>query len=410
MRGMRLLLALGLVLFVVGCGDQQRFAAVPQPLPDPGTPLLGAVDRGHGKGSIVRLAPATLARASKPIRLSGYLWGAGWSPDRRSVAIGVSARGRVQVIDVAGWHDRGVISLHAKTAAPYVSWPRDDRVLALGFPTSERTPGWVLDPGKRSIVRRFSLPGGNQDAAVTPFGFAALLGSFDAIVAARLALVDHEGATRIVSLPGVRSGSSTPDADGLGREVRPALAVDSRRAFVVDAEKLRVLEVDIATAKVTTHDLSPKSVIASIDDWLEPAAYAKGGEGPSRFARLVGRNLLAISGYKMHGHDNPRYDDLLLVDTNTWATRRVPIKVDFVTPAGDAMLAFETRGGIVAVDLDGRRLWSRKDVVRVETAGQRAYLTIWRPRHATLIVDARSGRRLGRLSTARSPVLVPRPR
>jgi hypothetical protein len=377
--------------------------------------MLGIVTDGRSyRPHLVRLKPRNLAPAGKRIALRGVLWASAWSPDRRRRALAVSGRGRVQVVAVARLRDEGVIDLGSRTATPLLSWPRADRIVAVEGSWRPAARGWVLDPRTRQVVRGFRIPGTAIDGVVTASGLALLVGRQDRIADARLLLVRDDGTMKTVALPGVHVGSTPMGADGApGREVRPAIAADplSGRIYVADAERLRILEIDGTT--VTEHDLTPpKGVFARVWDWLEAPAYAKGAIGPSRRLVVVARDLLALGGATERG-GNVRNHDLLLIDTRTWTVRRVAERVGYWLPARDALLVMSSTGhdrGVTAYGFDGHRRWSRlahRQILRADAARGRAYLSVWRPRHRTVIVATRTGRVLGRLPTAQPPIVLP---
>src|SRR5688572_1408337 len=100
-------LAVGLPV-AVGCGAESSERAATAT----GAPrsLLGVVqiDRG-GPGAVARLDPRTLRSRSRPVALRGHYWSVSRAPDETRVAIGVSSRARVQLVDLRRWRSRGMV-------------------------------------------------------------------------------------------------------------------------------------------------------------------------------------------------------------------------------------------------------------------------------------------------------------
>ena len=76
---------------------------------------------------------------------------------------------------------------------------------------------------------------------------------------------------------------------------------------------------------------------------------------------------------------------------------------------GGGLVAFDYRDGRIArFGPDGRRLWQwrRRGGVEAQAHGSFVYARD-RAAHRTYVLDARSGRRVGTLPTARPPFIVP---
>ena len=206
------------------------------------TPLVGIVEGARTPGSLARLDPVTLRRTSAAVKLRGYLWGHGRSPDGTRMALGLSARKRslLQIVDLRGWRTERTIALSGlAAAASVVSWPRPDRLIAFsGF--GERGTVVVVEPNTGAILQRIALRGEVRDAHRTATGVVVLSSPAKRIGHAHLTTVDADGRVRSVVLRDIRAGFIPPPSNNLRRNqvpvshtITPALAVDdSGRARV----------------------------------------------------------------------------------------------------------------------------------------------------------------------------------
>jgi hypothetical protein len=126
----------------------------------------------------------------------------------------------------------------------------------------------------------------------------------------------------------------------------PALAVDraNDHAFVIDPDGT-VATVALGSLAVSSHvPRASTSLFARFDRWLQPAAQAKGDNGPWRQAQWLGNGLLAVSGSnwrasgQMRGNvisetlsDRPA--GLEIIDTRTWHVHTLDPNADSFTVA-----------------------------------------------------------------------------
>jgi hypothetical protein len=134
-------------------------------------------------------------------------------------------------------------------------------------------------------------------SAPTLDGLVFLLGPADGIGQARLALFDGNE-VRYVPLPGIRAGwaESGEQEDYRAHQLLPALAVEpnGERAVVIAPDN-RVVLVDLATLRTTSHELAQQaSLLERFRNWLEPGAWAKMIDGPELNAAWG--NVIALSG------------------------------------------------------------------------------------------------------------------
>ena len=240
------------------------------------TSVQDVFPRGDAHSELRRVHPVTLAPVGAPVRLDGHLQG-GWARRGSQLALGVSSRGRVQIVD--GRASR-VVRTGRRTAFWLLSWPRADRVVGLGTIASGRSPVAVLDPRSGRVLRDTLLEGNVVDGVVTPEGLALLVAPAAGIGEASLVLVDAEGTERRIALPGVLAGSEPPGRNPEPRSVTPALAVRDGRAYV--AADSRVVEVDLAGGEQRAHAIF--------------GARAAKRAASQRSIQFVGPHTLAVSG------------------------------------------------------------------------------------------------------------------
>jgi len=415
-----------LVLVLAALGLAVLLVVLTPPPAAGAAPLVGLVDRVRQPGLLARLDPKTLKRTSRGVRMRGYVWGFGTSPDGSQMAIGVSRkRFSLQIVDLRRWRTRRVVSL-AKLggAASAVSWPRPDRLLALqGFSRDDGRSGVaVVDPIAGRMLRRVVVPGEVRDAKRTATGLVVLSSPRGRIGRARLTIVDADGRMRTLMLTRVEAGFIPPPRHlkrnqiPVSREMTPALVVDAagERAFVVAAGRPVVDEVDLATATTTHH-----VVLAS---GPATARAAKATEGMSRWAQWAGDGLLAITGQDSYINHDQRQRvvpfGLQVVDTATWTIRKVASAPTwFATAAGTLMWSAarydpasnkQTGGGLSTYALaTGRRAHSfgNTSVSSMIWGGRYLYAGVYR-RHRTYVLDPASGRTVHVIPSAQPPLLL----
>ncbi|MEX2644789.1 MAG: hypothetical protein WD249_00860 [Gaiellaceae bacterium] len=401
---------LALVALAVPATSAAPWATWPAASSNPG-PLLGLVFEGSG-WRLARIEPASLEATGRRIYVGPTSGSWSFSPDRSLLAVAAqtsTGRDVVRVVDPVSLRQRAMVRLTHGLGA--VAWPAPNRVLALS-----PGRGWGLvevvayDPLARRVVRRAQLTGTLLRTARTPGGLALLLAPGDGMGAARLAVVDADGRVRTIGLDLV-AGWVEPDGEPwVFRQRVPGLAVDPEgaRAFVVPAEG-PVLEIDLATLAVRERALSrPVSLLGRLRDWLEPAARAKGSDGPTRTARWLGNGLLAVSG--SDGRATVRDGrierqtwtpaGLELIDAQTWSVRTVNERASGFLFAEGTLLASGTGIGLVAYSPYGEErfaLFPDRSPWVSGIIGGRAYVGFGGGPGQTLsVVDLATGRVVGR--------------
>jgi len=346
-----------------------------------------------------RVDPVTLAPSGAAVRLDGRLYG-GWTKRGTKLALGVTTQGRIQIVD--GRRTR-LLRTGRPSAMWALSWPREDRLLALGTLVSSRTPLVVLDPASGRVLRDTLIDGRVVHGAATAEGLALLLAPQSGIGDATLALVDAEGAERRIPLPGVTAGSEPAGQDPHPRDVMPGLAVRDGRAYV--ATDASVVDVDLVTGEQRTHAVAG-------------ARAAKRGVS-QRFVAVVGPHQLAVSGRDV-GEREAVSAGLRVVDTRTWGVKviaRGGAPVD-VSPGGEngalplpggGFAGWPSPRGLALFTADGEprvTALRKRSVRQVQIAGRYAYAVSTRPTHRTYVVELSSGRVVKTLPTAQPPRLL----
>jgi hypothetical protein len=371
------------------------------------------------------------------VRLRGFYHGWSLAPGRDRLAIGVSLRGRLQLIDLRHWRSLGLIRAGKRgDAIGSVAWLSDRRIVAL----IESFPGmtWTLaliDPLSRRVLKRTLLRGDVVANQSSRQGVVLLVAPRRSIGRSRLVWSTAQGDLHSIALPRTEAGSVPPSGDlrrsPVARHAIPGLALDQEgeRAFVVSAGRLEVAEVDLAGRSVRYHELDQRvSLLGRLRDLLEPAAEAKGADlGQTRSARWLGGGLIAVTGQDerppVEGVRGPeqvvRPFGLRLIDTSGWTIRTIDSRSSQALAAADALVAANdaydpvtgrsTANGLVAYSLEGRtrfHLFGHQIVPRLQAAGRYAYASFYQPRHRTYVIDLRSGRIAHRLPTAEPPQLL----
>lgn len=380
--------------------------------------LLAFVD-----GKLVRLDPETLRSLPGP----GIAVGPGgcaprsggtacWSnpawtisPDATRIAVARNDRSAVQLVKAAGMRVAGSVRWRFESGSVgALAWLAPKRIVGIQEAFAESQRVVAFDLATKRIVARRALGGKVIQLGRTAREFVLLVAPAESIGTARLAVVDARGGVRFVQLPEVPVGSKLL---GTGSDHRvdmrtPGLTVDplGRRAFVV-TDGL-VAEVDLRTLAVSYHSLEePRSLLARLWNWLEPAAEAKQVSGYHRQARWLGNDLIAVSGSDTEqGRYRPA--GLHLVDTRTWSVRTIDRGATGFEVAGDTLLATgwsvdeatkRTVGiGVAAYGMDGEKRFQLLD-------GQHAWVALVHDGRAYVdvggeplrIVDLSTGRVVG---------------
>jgi hypothetical protein len=295
------------------------------------TSVQDVFPRGDAHSELRRVHPVTLEPAGPPVRLDGFLSG-GWarSPGSSRLALGVSGRGRVQILPGR------VVHTGRRTVWWLLGWPRARRVLGVGYGDAGGAPVVVVDPIAGRVLRSARVSGNVVAGVSTADGLALLVAPPGRIADAELALIDAAGNERRIPLPGVLAGSVPPDAGGNSREVTPSLAVRDEVAYI--ATDTRVVEVGLTRGEQIAHALGAT------------AHVAKGSNGNLRSITFVGPHQLAVSGQDYAG-EAVRQIGLRVVDTRTWAVRRVAGGARGALPLpGGGLAAWSTNRGLALLD------------------------------------------------------------
>jgi hypothetical protein len=428
------LFALLLVAAAAGCsGDEEtRRATTPADLPR-GT-VLGIVWRAN-HAMLQRFGQPALTPRPDRVKLgrAGGTWS--FSPDDAKVAVAGGPPLEVRIVDPRRMRLEGVVSL----GRSLVSAPADAYVIALAWPTARRVlalvewGAWnhavvVVDPVERRTVSQETIDGTLVSSAPTNDGLALLLAPVGRIGPPRLLMLDADGNTESIPVPGIETGLETITADrAVSRIQFPGLAVDptGRRALVVPAAG-DLAEIDLVSGQVVARALhEPVSLLGRVRSWLEPTADAKGSAGTQRQAAWVGDHLVAVSGQDhslVNGQDDEQTTPagLALIDVRDWSKRTLDERASEFLFAAGTLLAYGIRGnsatqtidgmGLTAYDLDGKErfhLFGDELIYFVQTAGPFAYA--WLDGASPVAVDLRSGTVVSRLDRYRGddlPALV----
>jgi hypothetical protein len=364
--------------------------------------------RGAAHSELSAVDPVTLAPAGPAVRLRGFVRGWTRSTAGGRLALGVSNRGRLQIVDVRAARTTRLVLTGRRTAWWLLAWPRARRLLALGYGSGGSYPLIVVDPARGRVLRSTRVAGFICASSRTGDGLALLVAPAGRIAEATLVLIDAAGHQRRIALPGVTAGLVPPSGSGhtdIARERTPGLAVRGGAAFIASATDPQVVEVDLASGRMRGHALGG-------------ARAAEGVEGSRREIAFVGPHTLAVAGADTatapDGREIQRPAGLRLVDVRTWRDRLVIPAARSVTPLAGGGLALwpgDGQRGLVLLDSDGHRratLLRRHPLVQVQYAAHYAYAVSTRPRHRTWVIDLRTGRVVCRLATAQPGILLNR--
>jgi hypothetical protein len=268
-----------------------------------------------------------------------------------------------------------------------------------------------LDPAERRVLARRQVEGRISDLGRLSDRLVLLLSPRETIGPSRLAVADADARVQARTLDRIYAGIELDEQseEEVGKGRGPGLAIDPKRrqAYVVGAEE-PVAEIDLDRMAVTYHSLAdPVSLLERLRNWLEPTAEAKGVSGPSRYARWLGDGLVAVSGY-----DDETYVDasgwhyegtpagLKLIDTDDWSTRTIDEETSSFSFVAGTLVALNDGGVIRGYAIDGTRrftLRGERPIGIVWTSRRYAY--VFRTDNSAAVVDASSGRVLGRTHT-----------
>jgi hypothetical protein len=339
------------------------------------------------------------------------------SPDGSMLAVGASEGDGVQLVDVERMRSLGTVEVDGTDFVEKLHWVRPDLLLASlgGLPSRVA----AIDPETREVLSVHDLGGTVLYSEHAGECLALLVAPSDGIGQARLVVFDGSG-LRTAQLTEIRAGWEQiegTEEDYEGRQSVPALAVDpsGARALVIPAGD-RVAEVDLAAMQVVYHDLSePVSLFGRLRDWLEPAAHAKGTNGPDRNAVWLPSGLVAVSGshYSMDGESFEMTPaGLSLIDPADWSIRRLSDEPNWVTFRGGALLASAWKEGtdeqkLIAFDPDGTPRFTlvREAADLSQTSGSHLYAATYNGTRFE-IVDLDTGETVGRAAPKRETWLL----
>lgn len=261
--------------------------------------------------------PATLERLpGRTVPLVNHEWPWGLSPNGKRLAIAGRA-GDVRFIDLQKMSTQGSVSLRLKKdeVPTTLTWLRANRVVVAGG-----TFAAAVDPQRKRVVRRASLPGTVDGAVPLRDGLALLLApSQSGFAPARVAVLDTEGRVRTATLDRITVGFRQ---SGDTYELRSAgFAVDAaaHRAYVVGTDDT-IAAVDLDALTFSYHGGASRYI-------------AKPMPGPQRTAAWLGNGLLAVAG-----SNGFTPTGLTLVDTRDWSTRVLDRNSEDVTVSAGALV------------------------------------------------------------------------
>jgi hypothetical protein len=366
-------------------------------------PLVVLVD-GAVASRLVALEPVTLDPRGS-LALPGTSFGREWarSPDRSHLALvpkPVERRERLFVIDTRA-RPRVVVRMrlpHGDVCR--LAWPQPRSIVvvltrkAACYSFVDEARMLVIDPRTTRMVARGRITGRAAIVATapTPNGLAFLLQPAGRRGGPRLVLASTAG-TRVIRLPRLQTRPRPLDKSLHGSAAGLAVEGDGTRAFVLDSNT-RVIEVNLASAKVDVHRLTP----------YRSASAAKATSGAVVQALAPRPGVLALTGIRRAGRRELEPAGLRLVDTHTWRSRLLDNEVTGIAVAETTILAFqpsfdELGGrtaaiGLRAYSIDGFKRFGILDgspVVSAATDGRYAYVT-GRGRAGVLVVDLTDGR------------------
>jgi hypothetical protein len=381
--------------------------------------VLGISWEGQ-RAELVRVDPRSLRPIGREtVRLGRHAGSRTFAPDGSRLALGTAEDpARLRVIDLEQMRALGDVGL-GRGSVEAVAWLSPKRlVAAIETPNS----GLVLatvDPAARRVLGRRALEGSISALGRLPDRLVLLLSPRGTIGPARLATIDAEGGVHATTLTRTYAGINLDEDSegGIGEGRDPGLAIDTerRQAYVVGAGEA-VAKVDLDRLSVSYHSLAePVSLLERLRNWLEPTAEAKGVRGPSRHARWLGGDLLAVSGY-----DDETYIDssgtwhyegspagLTLIGTRDWSTRTIDEKTDSFWFVSGTLVTLNEDGAVRGYTVDGRRTFAfpgLQPIGVVLTARRYAY--VFRMDNSVEVIDVRAQRIVGRVKTDVQSVLA----
>ena len=403
----------GLAAIVVALSATTATARTGERFVAPAGPLVGIVGN-QVFGHLARFDPVTLQPGPRRVGLGDYQAGWSFSPDRRELVLGndnescVGGATGLRFVDLAHMKVLGDVRLVADGPVEATAWPDPTHLLAVvavsDCLTTKQTVVFSVDVATRRVVAETPLPGDLLGSALVHGKLVVLLAPHGRIGLARIATVDALGRLHGTVLAQINAGRVFPSATSstsLTRLDVPALAVDagSGSAYVVPAGD-RLAAVDLQTMRVSYHNLSEKtSLFSRFLRWLDPAAQAKGDDGPTREAVWLGNGLLALTGQDSTETGGTYFNwsttvtpaGLRIIDTRDWTFHTINPAISQVQLEGGQLLATgqtysanhnssqSTFTGLIAYSLDGQeryRLFNGTEVDKIAAVGPRGYAAI----------------------------------
>jgi hypothetical protein len=427
---MRGLLAAGIALAILSWPGSAGPRALVLAAPAPQAAVPVALVWSHDRARIARLDETTL-RVGRPRTSSfGIVDSWAFAPDGARLVVASHAYDDPRSVDKLTTVDLKSLRRRARPArlpgwASALLW-RGDRVVALVETCcSGASEIDLVDQQTRAIVSRTPLGGRVARISRAPDALVLLCVPDNGIGQARLVVASADGSVRSVALANVSAGwvfPSDPNADPIGTQRLPGIAVDpvGDRAYVVQPTGPAV-EVELRTLAVTHHDLhAAHSALARLAAWWEPAASAKGMQGPMRTAQWIGDGFLAVTGQDEQlgvGSNGERVlsdtpAGLAVVDTRDWTIATLDPGANAVKAASGLLLAtgstWSSTGdqvnaiGLVAYGTDRSRrfrLFPGAQAWVDFVLGGRAYVDEGVPNVTrTAVVDLASGKVVGERS------------
>ena len=403
----RRLLVVGLVVSVGLLLGKLAGAGFGTPGGAPPRPLYG------NAGDLVRIDPATLRPLpGRRVPLVSDTWAWSFAPGRSRLALASDRPGPgLRLVDLRGMRLIGDVRLARRGSAWATAWVSPRRIVAVVVTRADDTIVAGVDAASRRVVWRRTLGGSLRAGERYRRSLLLVLGPRGRIGESRFVQVTPDGRLHSASLPDIRSGSETVEAEPNGAftlDSRPGLAIDrsGRRAFVVQADGPPA-EVDLRTLQVRSHVLHPGGG--------SPDAATAG----TRDALWLGNGLLAVTGVDNHvargtrGRTWTTPAGLTLINARRWSTRTIDDRATDVVRVGGTLVtsswiepgARASGSGLTGYSFAGRRKFHRygDEPMGVRPLGRR--LLVAGPTRIVLI-DARSLRELRRFRRLPSSPLV----
>jgi hypothetical protein len=296
-----------------------------------------------------------------------------------------------------------------------LAWMSSRRLLAGEQRDPYNSPDTLvtIDPVRRRVVGRRSLGGAILRTGRANDKLVLLVTGTRRIGPARVVVVAGNGTLRRVTLERITAGSVTTGSSFDTQHVYPGLAVDpqSRRAFVVSSTRL-IAEVSLDTLAVRYHQVGPSTLKLS--------------SGPVRYARWVGDDLLAVSGYDEEIYKDAagvrqqtiKPDGLRVIDTHSWTARSLDRRATSFAVTEGSLLAYGTAWnsagnvrsgmGLAAYTTSGERRYQAfadEPVSWLQVVG--AYTYVAQGNDVSVVIATATGEAVARAAGPMPVVLVP---